>query len=54
MATPLIERILDAPAGTVVSFQPDWLLVTNGVAHQAVLEAQNVAQPAKVDRKSVV
>lgn len=48
MATPLIEKILGAPAGTVVSFQPDWLLVTNGVAHQAVLEAQNVAQPAKV------
>lgn len=43
-----IEKLLGAPAGTVVTVKPDWIVVNGGPSYIAAQEAKNVADPARV------
>ena len=43
-----VERILGGPAGSVVTVEPDWIVINDGVSHAAVDEISAVAAPEKV------
>jgi len=43
-----VERILGGPAGSVVTVEPDWVVINDGVSHAAVDEISAVASPEKV------
>ena len=43
-----VERLLGGKAGTVVTVEPDWIVINDGVSHAAVEEISAVAKPEKV------
>ena len=43
-----VERLLGGKAGTVVTVEPDWIVINDGVSHAAVDEISAVAKPEKV------
>ena len=43
-----VERLLGGKVGTVVTVEPDWIVINDGVAHAAVEEISAVAKPEKV------
>ena len=44
----LVERLLGGPAGTVVTVEPDYIVINDGVSHGAVDEIAAVVSPEKV------
>lgn len=42
-----VERLLGGKAGTVVTVEPDWIVINDGVSHAAVEEISAVAKPEK-------
>ena len=40
-----VERLLGGKAGTVVTVEPDWIVINDGVSHAAVEEISAVAKP---------
>ena len=46
-----VERLLGGKAGTVVTVEPDWIVINDGVSHAAVEEISAVAKPEKVMAK---
>ena len=42
-----VERLLGGKVGTVVTVEPDWIVINDGVAHAAVEEISAVAKPEK-------
>lgn len=44
----VIERILGGAAGSVVTIEPDFIVINDGVSHAAVEEISSVADPEKV------
>ena len=43
-----VERLLGGKAGTVVTVEPDRIVINDGVSHAAVAEISAVANPEKV------
>ncbi len=43
-----VERLLGGPAGTVVTVEPDYIVINDGVSHSAVDEIAGVAAPERV------
>lgn len=43
-----VERLLGGAAGTVVTVEPDYIVINDGVSHAAVDEISTVAEPEKV------
>ena len=43
-----VERLLGGKAGTVVTVEPDWIVINDGVSHAAVEEISALAKPQKV------
>ena len=43
-----VENLLGGAAGTVVTVEPDYIVINDGVSHAAVDEISTVAAPEKV------